>query len=231
LHANPDYDGAIQAITSTQQHEIKCKYKGDVVAKGTLYYWYGSNLAMTLTAKAPTSTQTFTPTASNTPTVTPTLGTPATIVTETSAPANNVTATATREGDHCPAVLDKEYTVTFEHVPAQNMVIMKATICRVYGIGGVKLFGTYLGEIQDREWWQWNLPVNPANGAVQGIMVKKGYISDYDTCHWVNTQNDFTYIQCPFERPTPTTTNTPTVTPSKTNTPTPVNTPTFTTGG
>jgi hypothetical protein len=119
LHANPDYDGAIQAITSTQQHEIKCKYKGDVVAKGTLYYWYGSNLAMTLTAKAPTSTQTFTPTASYTPTVTSTLGTITVTATKaTVTPTKTVRPTMTNTPTS---------TVTYTATPAP--VVTKSITC------------------------------------------------------------------------------------------------------
>jgi len=224
LHDNPDYDGALQAITSTQQHTVSCEYKDEVVAKGTLYYWYGSNLAMTLTAKAPTSTQTFTPTASNTPTVTPTLGTVTVAPSVTDTPP---TPTATREGDHCPAVLDKEYDVQFKYFPANNTVVMKMTNCRVYGVNGEKLFGTYIGKIEGRDWWQWDFPVSTVDGSVRGLQIKKAYISDYDMCHWVNTVNEFTYIQCPFERPTPTVTNTPTATATKTSTPTAISTPTF----
>lgn len=214
-------------FTTSQQVSVFCPVENDT----TLYIWYtpivedlfyqelltgtpatnGETLSEPSATATQTALPTFTETLSAIPSVT---GTPPTV-------------TATREGDNCPMVIDNEYTVKFEYMEKENVVVMKATICRIYGTGGVKLYGTYLGKDEGRDWWQWNLPVNTVDGMVQGLQINKAFIKDYDLCHWVNTVNEFTYIQCPFTKPTATVTSTPTVTPSRTSTPTAISTPTF----
>lgn len=73
-HPNPQTAVSVQGITKTEEHIISCEYNDEVVATGTLRYFYGSNLAMTLTAIVPTDTSTPeavstmpTPTAIGTP--------------------------------------------------------------------------------------------------------------------------------------------------------------------
>ena len=70
FHPNPQNAVGVQGITKTEEHTISCEYNDEVVATGKLRYFYGSNLAMTLTAMVPTETpdanSTTTPTATST---------------------------------------------------------------------------------------------------------------------------------------------------------------------
>lgn len=72
-HPNPQENVAVSNIIKTEEHSISCMYDNAVVAEGILRYFYGSNLAVTLTAMAPTLTpetpdanSTMTPTATST---------------------------------------------------------------------------------------------------------------------------------------------------------------------
>ncbi len=73
-HPNPQENVTVTGIIRTEEHEISCFYDDEVMAEGILRYFYGSNLAMTLTAIVPTDTSTPeavstmpTPTATGTP--------------------------------------------------------------------------------------------------------------------------------------------------------------------